>query len=519
MSGTLIRGATTVGLAGVPDGTNDVVLTATGPVLHDQGTAVGTFAEVLDATGMVLCPGFIDMHSHSDLHRFHQGPGGLPLGDVPKLQQGCTHQVLGQDGYSAAPVRRADARDYALYISGLDGELGREFPWESFEQYVAANAAQPGTRTSHLVGHSTIRRAVMGMENRHATAADLAGMSAELDLALRSGARGLSTGLVYAPASFSDEAEIVELCRVLARHDSVLFVHLRSESTNVLQAASEVLEASREAGSRLHISHIKTAGAANWRLTPELLSLVEGFRNEGLRVTADLHPYVAGSTMATVFLPGWFLEGGNDAVMARLLDPSAVARARTQILEDTTSWDNWWQFSSGWDGIMFAEVHDPALLGRPVSTLLRENGIDDLRSEQAFAWFFEQLALSSMRASIISFNNTEENIAAYLTQPYVSICTDGLVNPHGRPHPRTYGTFPRLFRRFVRELGVLSVEDAVYAAAVRGREPLRLGPDPDVVLFDPLEIEDRATFDDPLAAPVGIAGVWMGATRVSVPAG
>lgn len=515
MAETLVLGASVIGVVGIKDGVHDVVITPEGVRLYDGSTARGSFDEVVAGTDQVLCPGFIDMHSHSDLHRFHPGPTGLPLGDTPKLGQGCTHQVLGQDGYSAAPVRRSDATDYALYISGLDGELGRAFPWESFEEYVAANASVSGTRTSHLVGHSTIRRAVMGMENRHANTSDLDLMDAELDLALRTGARGLSTGLVYAPASFSNEAEVVRLCQVLARHDSVLFVHLRSESTNVLQAAEEVLEASRIAGSRLHISHIKTAGPANWHLTPALIDLVESYRTEGLEVTADLHPYVAGSTMATVFLPPWFLEGGNDAVVARLRQPEAVARARRQMLEDTTTWDNWWQFSSGWDGILFAEVHDKTLLGRPVATLLRERGITDVLSVEAFSWFFEQLAASNMRASIISFNNSEENIAQFLRLPYVSICTDGLVNPHGQPHPRTYGTFPRLFRRFVNELGVLDLASAVYAASVRGRYPLRLQADPDVVLFDPQRIEDHATFENPLQPPTGISGVWLAGSRVS----
>lgn len=512
---TLLRAVATIGVGGLADGTHDVVVGPLGASRFDGGTAAGTFDRVIDGTGLVLCHGFVDMHSHSDLHRFHAGPDGVPLGDAPKLAQGCTHQVLGQDGYSAAPVRADDAKEYALYISGLDGELGETFPWESFAEYVAANAKVPGTRTTHLVGHSTIRRAVMGMDPRRATAEDLAGMCRELDVALAAGARGLSTGLVYAPASFSDEAEVVELCRTLARHDAVLFVHLRSESTNVLAAAEEVLEASRIAKSRLHISHIKTAGPENWHLTPALLDLVQRYRDAGVTVTADLHPYVAGSTMATVFLPGWFLAGGTQDVIARLRSSEAVAAARDQMLNDTATWDNWWRFSQGWEGIVFAEVHDRSLLGRPVQDLLRERGIEDTRSPEAFEWFFEQLAASQMRASIISFNNSEENIAQYLQQEYVSICTDGLVNPHGQPHPRTYGSFPRLFRRFVRETGVLSLEAAVAAASLRGLEPLKASPTAEYVLFDPERIEDTATFAHPVATPIGIQAVFANGSIVA----
>ena len=512
---TLIRSVNTIGVTGIVDGIHDVVVSPLGAVRFNGGTASGTFDRVLDGTGQVLCHGFVDMHSHSDLHRFHPGPGGTSRGDLSKLVQGCTHQVLGQDGYSAAPVRPDDAHEYALYISGLDGELGEKFPWETFEEYIQANGRLGGTRTSHLVGHSTIRRAIMGMEQRYANADDLEGMGRELDTALRTGAKGLSTGLVYAPASYSNEAEVVELCRTLARHDAVLFVHLRSESTNVLAAAEEVLEASRIAKSRVHISHIKTAGSANWHLTPALLALVDRYRLNGVKVTADIHPYIAGSTTATVFLPGWFLAGDTDTIIGRLRSVDAVARAREQILHDTASWDNWWRFSQGWDGIIFAEVHDRALLGRPVADLLRDRGITDGTSLEAFEWFFEQLAISRMRVSIISFNNSEENIAPYLRQEYVSICTDGLINPHGQPHPRTYGSFPRLFRRFVRETGVLSLEDAVAAASLRGLEPLRDTPKSDYVLFDPARIEDTSTFEHPVAIPRGISAVFMGGDMVA----
>ena len=187
----LITGVRTIAVDGISDDVQDVVVTPSGAVAFDGGTARSSFSSVTDGANLVLCHGFVDMHSHSDLHRFHPGPSGVPLGDIPKLMQGCTHQVLGQDGYSAAPVRADDAADYALYISGLDGELRERFPWETFEQYVAANSNVSGTRTTHLVGHSTIRRAVMGMENRFANAGDLSLMQRELDLALRSGARGL----------------------------------------------------------------------------------------------------------------------------------------------------------------------------------------------------------------------------------------------------------------------------------------------------------------------------------------
>jgi N-acyl-D-amino-acid deacylase len=514
----LLKGARAAGLPGISDGTHDLVFSGSTISSFDNGTAKSTFEEVIDGRELIVAPGFVDMHSHSDLYRFRSTSSGFSLGDIPKLTQGCTFQVLGQDGYSAAPIRTEDKSDYSQFISGLDGSLPVEnWNWSSFSEYVSANSVLNGTETAHLVGHSTIRRHVAGMQNRLLTMAELAQMKELLRLALRAGAAGLSTGLVYAPASYSNSAELYELASVLAEFDSVMFVHLRSESSHIIEAFEEVANACIEAGCRLHISHIKTAGADNWHLTPLLIKTITDYVTEKeLRLTADLHPYIAGSTMASVFLPGWFQSADLDETLRRLIDREAIEQARLQILNDIDSWDNWWRFSSGWSGIRFTECHDKSLIGRPIDVLLTENEITNHESHEAFAWFFRVLYKSKMQASIISFNNNEENIASYLKLPYVSLCTDGLINPHGQPHPRTYGSFPRLFNRFVNELGVLDLETAIDVASVRGRSVIRNRTIKDFVIFDPLLLKDNSTFTNPTLLSSGIVAEYISGKWIDI---
>ncbi|CAB4606268.1 unannotated protein [freshwater metagenome] len=515
----LVKNIRTIGIPQIGDGIHDVILGSGKVSQFDGGTADSSFEQVIDGRELVLSPGFIDMHSHSDLYRFRKGTNGLALGDFPKLTQGCTFQVMGQDGYSAAPVRRDDKSDYSQFISGLDGSLPPdEWKWESFGDYMTANSGIPGTRTAHLVGHSTIRRHAAGMDNRLLTSRELDEMKHLLRESLISGAVGMSTGLVYAPASYSNAAELYELATVLAEFDSVMFVHLRSESNRVLEAFEEVADACDEAGCRLHISHIKTAGADNWHLTPALINSISRYVNErNLRITADLHPYVAGSTMASVFLPGWFQDGDIEETLRRLRDPASIEKARVQILNDVDSWDNWWRFSSGWPGIRFTECQDKSLIGIPLDELIKSRGFEDIHSYEAFEWFFSVLANSRMQASIISFNNTESNISEFLKLPFISLCTDGLINPHGRPHPRTYGSFPRLFSRFVRELGVIEMEQAVRVCAVNGRSVIRDTEFNDFVIFDPRAINDTATFDSPTDLSTGIIYEYINNQWIDIP--
>ncbi len=481
--------------------------------------------EVIDAAGRAVSPGFVDMHSHSDLYTFVREGEGAPLGDAPKLLQGCTAQVFGQDGISAAPVGDHDVDDFATYISSLDGFLEpARWSWRSFGDYLGDLRRHSSTRVAGLIGHSTLRRFVMGMENRPPREDELDSMRDVLDQSMRAGAVGLSTGLVYVPAAYAGTEEMVALCEVVARHGGRFFVHVRSESDRVIEATAEVLEVARRSGVHLHYSHIKTAGRANWHRAGRILEMIDEYRRQGVVVTSDVHPYTAGSTTANVLLPPWVLEGGVDEAIRRLHDPAVRQRAREQLLHDTTSWDNWWAFSDGWTGLRIAGAEVPDIVGQSFSDVIADAGIADPHSQAAFDLIFDLLAAQRLKVSLISFNNVESNVARFMGQPFCCIGSDALINHGGHPHPRLYGTFPRVLGRYVRELNALSLPDAVRAMTSRAADAigrpdlgrLEVGARADLALFDPATVIDRATYEEPRLPPVGVPRVWVGGRPVVV---
>ncbi len=523
----LVRGATVLDGTGT-DGVaadallRDGVVAALGPGLpREPGVAV------VDGTGLVLAPGFIDMHSHSDLYTLVPSASGLRLGDDPKLLQGVTTQVFGQDGISMAPVGHGDVAEFADFVAGLDGRLDpAAWTWRTFGEYLGALRAHSTTRVAGLVGHSTIRRLVMGMEARPPRPEELEAMCAAVDQAMREGALGLSTGLVYVPAAYATTDELVALASVVARHRGRLFIHVRNESHLVLEATREALEVARRSGVHLHYSHIKTAGQANWHRVGQMLEMIDEYRRDGVVVTCDVHPYTAGSTTATVLLPPWLLEDGHEAAIRQLAAAEVRARVRSQLLTDVSSWDNWWVFSGGWEGLRLAWVADGSanahLQGSSLREVIAKAGVTEPLSQAAFDVLFDLLAAERLQMSLISFNNTERNIARFMGQPYCSIGSDALVNPGGHPHPRLYGCFARVLSSYVREQGILSLPEAVHAmtgraAAALGfpeRGRIAVGAAADLVLFDPQVVADLATYEDPRTPPLGISRVLVGGRTV-----
>jgi N-acyl-D-amino-acid deacylase len=525
-----VRGALLIDGSGAEPEERDVRIGPDGRVT-DIAPSITPFEgdALVDGSGRVLSPGFVDMHSHSDLYTLvRPADGAAPVGDGPKLLQGCTAQVFGQDGISAAPVGEHDVEGYASYIAGLDGFLEpARWTWRSFGRYLSALRAASSTRVVGLVGHSTVRRLVMGMDNRPPTTDELQAMQGAVAQAIDEGAVGLSTGLVYVPAAYADTPELVALCEVVAAKGGRFFVHVRSESDRVVEATEEVIGVADQTGVHLHYSHIKAAGRSNWPLGERLVAMVSGAIDAGVTITSDVHPYTAGSTTAQVLLPPWMLEGGRDAALRRLTDPAARERARRQLLTDTTSWDNWWAFSDGWDGLRVAGLPvgvRPELVGRSFADLLEQAGIADPHSAAAFDVAFDLMLEAGLAVSIVSFNNTEENVARFLAQPHCTVGSDALVNPGGHPHPRLYGTFPRVLGHFVRDLGALDLPTAVTAMTGRAASALgasslgrvTIGGPADMVLFNPASVADRATYEDPRIPPVGVERVWVAGRPVVV---
>jgi N-acyl-D-amino-acid deacylase len=521
-----VRGASVLDGTGGDPVVADVAVGATGVIVAvGPGIAAPPDADLIEGEGLVLAPGFVDLHSHSDLYTLlREDEGAAPVGDAPKLMQGCTAQVFGQDGISAAPVSDADLDHHKSFLAGLDGSIPPEaWKWRSFAEYVSAVRASSVTRTALLVGHATLRRLVMGDDAREATEAELAAMQAALVEALDEGACGLSSGLVYVPAAYATTHEVAALCEVVASRGLPFFVHVRSESELVVEATDEVIEVASRTGCHLHYSHIKAAGRSNWHKAPVLIERLEAAQAAGVKLSADVHPYVAGSTSAIVLLPPWIQAGGHEAAMRRLGEPAVRARVRLQLMEDTTSWDNWWAFSDGWSGLRVARASRPGIVGRSFAEVIEAGGVGDLLSQEAFDLIFDLLVSENLAMSLVSFNNVEENVASFMSQPYTSIGTDAVVDRGGHPHPRLHGTFPRVLGRFVRELGVMSLPEAVrkmtsQAAAVVGLGgrigEIRPGFPADLVLFDPEVVSDRATFEAPYEHPVGFAGVWVGGRQV-----
>lgn len=470
----------------------------------DRGCRVRGEVE-LDCDGLVIAPGFIDTHSHSDL--FALARPALEM----KARQGCTLDVLGQDGISVAPARSEDIADMKRQLAGLLGEPNLPWRWRTVGEYLdALEDAHPAIDLAYLVPHGSLRRIAMGMEDRPATADELAVMERELERGLKDGAVGMSTGLIYPPCCYAPTEELIALCKVVARHRGAFVVHMRSESDRIVEATREMMRVGRESGVHVHISHFKIAGGTNWDKIDLVLGVVDEARAAGVEVTADQYPYIAGSTMLGAILPPWAHAGGLEATLARLQSREQRARMRAEMLDRAeVDWDNFWK----WGGPEAIRVADVPSGKRP--ELLGKNLAEAAGRADPVEFAMDLLLSERMGVAMVSFSQCEPVIEKILKQPYTCICTDGLLG--GKPHPRAFGTFPRLLGRYVRERGVLSLEEAVHKATylaaksfrLSGAGHLRKGWRANVVVFDPGTVTDRATFEDPKQFGEGIHHVFV----------
>jgi N-acyl-D-amino-acid deacylase len=506
----VLRGGTVVDGSGAPGIRADVGIEG------DRIAAVGADlggGDVLEVTGLIVAPGFIDTHSHSDL-KVMADPT-LPM----KLRQGITLEVFGQDGISVAPVKPAERAAWKQKLAGLLGDFGVEWDWSTVGEYLQRVArARPAQDVAYLVPHGAIRQHVMGGEDRPASQSDLAAMQALLREGLEQGACGMSTGLIYPPCCYAETSELVALGTVLAAADRPLVVHMRSESDRLLEAVAEMVEVAERSGCPVHISHLKIAGRQNWPRVDDLVGTLEAARRRGLRVTADQYPYVAGSTLLGAVLPPWAHDGGIEKTLSRLRDPEARGRMRAMMADpEPADWDNFWKWS-GSEGILIADIpsgRHPEWLGRTLAE------VASARQQDPFEAAFDLLLEERMGVAMVSFSQDEGVVRRLMSLPFANVCTDGLLG--GRPHPRAYGTYPRILGRYVRETGTLRLEDAVrkmtsqaaQAFGLDGVGLVRPGMRANLVAFDPETVADAATFEDPLQFPRGIRHVLVGG-RVAV---
>ena len=468
----------------------------------DGGPAESAADRVIDAGGCVLAPGFIDTHSHSDL-RVLSEPSLLP-----KLHQGITTEVLGQDGISLAPLPEQYIEPWKENLSGLDGtDEHLDWHYRTADGYFhLLEEAGPALNEAYLLPHGNIRMEAMGLDNRPANAQDLDKMRQITAREMEAGCIGVSSGLIYMPCAYARTEELIEICKVAKDYGGVFVVHQRSEADTILPSMDEIIRIGRESGIPIHFSHFKVCGRPNWHYLPDMFRKLDEARDEGLTVSFDQYPYVAGSTMLGVILPPWVYDGGTQKAVARLKDPELRRKMEQDIRRGIPGWDDFIRFA-GTDGIYITSVvseRNQDVVGLSLDQLGEKRGKEPL--EAAFDLLLEEKDAVGM----VDFYGTEEHVKAILRRPEMNLCTDGLLS--GKPHPRVYGAFPRLLGRYVREESCITLEAAVRkmtgkaadALHIRERGYLKEGYYADLTLFDPETVTDRGTFTDPERYPDGI---------------
>jgi N-acyl-D-amino-acid deacylase len=500
----LLRGALVYDGGGAPPVEADVA------VAGDRIEAVGGALEapgarVMDLRGLALAPGFIDIHSHTDL--------GLAIdpGAPSKVRQGVTTEVAGQDGDSIGPWREDEAREtrerYASrYGVAFDfADLGGFFRW--------LGRQAPGVNFASMVGAGTVRGYVVGNDDRPATPDELGRMAVLVADAIRDGACGLSTGLEYVPGAFADLGELIALAGPLRGTGLPYASHMRNEDDHLVGAIEEALNVGRGAGVPVQISHLKAQGQRNWWKAEPVLRMLEAARAGGIDVMYDRYPYVAYSTGLASMFPVWARDGGTDRFLQRLDDPAVAPRIEEAVRAKVA------QLGS-WDAVQVTSTSSPDLAwaeGQRLGALAQARGIEP------YALLLQLTREDRARSGMVGFGMSEENTTRFLAHPLGMICSDGsalaVEGPlsEGTPHPRNFGTFPRVLGHYCREQRAMPLETAIYKMTAQPARRLRLesrgtiapGAFADLVAFDPGTVADRATFARPHQYPAGIPHVMV----------
>ena len=496
----LIRNGQAVDGSGAPRCRADVAVD--GGRIVEVGQIERAEAEtVLDAAGCVVAPGFVDMHSHGD----YSLPS-LPTADS-LVHQGITTIVAGQCGASPAPLL-GETREQVIAMGESEDMPLPWHEWSTFGSYLDY-LAQMGISLNvvPLVGQGAVRSAVMGFTAQPPDGEQVARMQAEVAQAMNEGAVGVSTGLIYPPGSYSSTEELIAITRPVGERDGFYFSHIRGEGDTLLDSVAEAIRIGREAGAAVQISHFKAVGEPNWPKSAAALDLIDQARAEGQDVTADLYPYLASSTGLSATLPDWANEGGKEAILKRLADREVRRNMAADMQGGRTP------RAGGWDLVFISSApKNRSYEGRHVAELAAE------ADQSPHDWIFDVLLETELDVGMIKFSMSEENRKLELRHPAMMIGTDGAgLAPkgplsRGKPHPRSYGTFPRVLGHYVREQGVISLEEAIWkmsgfpAQKLRwtDRGLLKKGFRADLVVFDPDRVADQATYEAPHQFPRGI---------------
>src|SRR5262245_2440305 len=495
----LIRGGLLFDGSGKPGAPGDVAV-RDGRIAALGAVPTGNAAKVIDATGLAVAPGFIDIKTHSDFT--------LPINPKAesKVRQGVTTEIIGHCGFSVAPALVGKVELLREYLSP-------SAPWLPFRDTTSAQYLDGFQATAvnagMLVGHNTLRLMVMGMDDRAPTPAELDTMIALLEEALAAGALGLSSGLFTAPGSYARPDEMIALCRVVKRHNAGYFTHLRDESNQVLEALAEAIDIADTCGVHVEIVHFKCSGTDNWGKAAQALAMISGAKARGLDVDCDAYPYAAGSNPLKNLLPQWVQAGGVDAMLQRLTQGDTRARIRADIARDGLN--NWGRIPS-WDCVQISiSPNLPQFAGRTIGALAAERGQDPI--DTVADYLVDDKAATRVLVTSIS----EDDIRTIVRSPQALVGSDGNcvatygTVSQGLPHPRFYGTFPRIIGRYVGERSAIPLELAIHkmtgatarALKLTDRGLLREGYGADVTIFDPADFKDRATYAEPHQYPTG----------------
>jgi N-acyl-D-amino-acid deacylase len=516
----LIQGARVVNGTGNPWFYGDVALKGerVAEILPPGRIPAEAAAEVVDASNMVVSPGFIDIQSHSIAPLMMDGRS------LSKLTQGVTTEIMGEL-WTPAPFggRREKPIGFEVYAERLPEWVARARSWRRFGDWLEAmvdHGVSPNIGS--FLGAGSLREHALGMEMRAPTVDELKEMRRLTAESMADGAFGVAYALIYPPDAYTKAGEIVEVCKAVSECGGLYITHIRSEADEIFAALEEAFEVGRRAHLPVEIYHLKAAGRANWDKMPRVVERINGARAEGLDITADMYPYPASGTGLDSVLPPWAAAEGK--LFENLRNPEMRERIKAAVLEP----DGTWEAMASQDGpgivmpVGFQKPENKPYIGK------RLDEIADLRNQHWVDAVFDLLLSEEQRVSTIYFSMSEDNLRLQLKEPWIKISTDaGGYDPLwatelGPTHPRTYGTYPRVLGRYVREEGVLALEDAVrkMTSAVadrlglRDRGLLRPGMYADVVVFDPETVADKATFEEPHRLSTGVREVWVNGTRV-----